>query len=49
MVIDYDIPSEQMTPEQIHLNSCMYEPLVDMSIQSLKRLYEDVRAWNVTL
>ena len=38
-----------MTPEQIHLNSFMYEPLVDMSIQSLKRLYEDVRAWNVTL
>ena len=38
-----------MTPEQIHLNSFMYEPLVDMSIQSLKRLYEDVCAWDVTL
>ena len=38
-----------MTPEQIHLNSFMYEPLVDMSIQSLRRLYEDVRTWDVAL
>ena len=38
-----------MTPEQIHLNSFMYEPLVDMSIQSLKRLYENVCSWNVAL
>lgn len=31
-----------MTPENIHLNSFMYEPLVDMSDDALKRLYKDV-------
>jgi hypothetical protein len=31
-----------MTPENIHLNSFMYEPIVDMSDDHLKKLYEDV-------
>jgi len=33
-----------MTPENIHLNSFMYEPILDMSDEHLRRLYEDVRA-----
>lgn len=33
-----------MTPENIHLNSFMYEPLMDMSLQSLKSLYVDIKA-----
>ncbi|MNO91040.1 hypothetical protein D3C76_825790 [compost metagenome] len=28
-----------MTPENIHLNSFMYEPLIDISMKSLKKLY----------
>lgn len=31
-----------MTPENIHLNSFMYEPIVDMSDEHLRRLYSDV-------
>ena len=31
-----------MTPENIHVNSFMYEPIVDMSDDHLKRLYADV-------
>lgn len=31
-----------MTPENIHLNSFMYEPILDMSAEHLCRLYEDV-------
>jgi len=31
-----------MTPENIHLNSFMYEPIVDMSDDHLKKLYQDV-------
>ncbi|MBP9121414.1 MAG: hypothetical protein KBF59_11180 [Ignavibacterium sp.] len=31
-----------MTPENIHLNSFMYEPIIDMSNQHLKQLYTDV-------
>ena len=38
-----------MTPEQIHLNSFMYEPLVDMSVWELLDLYIKVSAWNVNL
>ena len=38
-----------MTPEQIHLNSFMYEPLVDMSIKSLQELYADISGWHVAL
>jgi len=33
-----------MTPENIHLNSFMYEPIVDMSDEHLRRLYSDVLA-----
>jgi len=31
-----------MTPENIHLNSFMYEPILDMSDEHLKKLYQDV-------
>ncbi|MCJ2065993.1 hypothetical protein MKK63_25275 [Methylobacterium sp. J-088] len=33
-----------MTPENIHLNSFMYEPILDMSDQHLRSLYEHVKA-----
>jgi hypothetical protein len=33
-----------MTPENIHLNSFMYEPILDMSDEHLKKLYSDVKA-----
>ena len=33
-----------MTPENIHLNSFMYEPIVDMSGDLLRTLYRDVLA-----
>ena len=33
-----------MTPENIHLNSFMYEPILDMSDEHLRRLYGDVVA-----
>ncbi|MGJ1263775.1 hypothetical protein [Sphingobacterium spiritivorum] len=33
-----------MTPENIHINAFMYEPLVDMSIYHLKSLYIDILA-----
>ena len=32
-----------MTPENIHLNSFMYEPIIDLSSQKLKDLYIDVK------
>jgi len=31
-----------MTPEHIHINSFMYEPIVDMSDEHLRRLFRDV-------
>lgn len=31
-----------MTPENIHLNSFMYEPIIDMSSNSLVNLYKQV-------
>jgi len=31
-----------MTPENIHINSFMYEPILDMDIIELKKLYDDV-------
>ncbi len=37
-----------MTPENIHLNSFMYEPILDMGSDNLKRLYDDVVALGVT-
>lgn len=33
-----------MTPENIHLNSFMYEPILDMSDEHLRRIYEQVTA-----
>jgi len=33
-----------MTPENIHVNSFMYEPILDMSEEHLKRLYVEVKA-----
>ena len=32
-----------MTPENLHLNSFMYEPIIDMSDEHLKKLYADVK------
>lgn len=36
-----------MTPENIHLNSFMYEPIVDMSDEHLRKLYSEVCALEV--
>jgi len=38
-----------MTPENIHLNSFMYEPILDMSDEHLRRLYADVSSLNLQL
>lgn len=35
-----------MTPENIHLNSFMYEPILDMDDENLKRLYQDIKVIN---
>ena len=35
-----------MTPESIHLNSFMYEPIIDMSDWALKQLYKRVLSLN---
>jgi energy-coupling factor transporter ATP-binding protein EcfA2 len=35
-----------MTPENIHLNSFMYEPILDLSAGHLKKLYKKVKAMN---
>lgn len=32
-----------MTPENIHINSFMYEPILDMSDENLKNLYSDIK------
>jgi predicted AAA+ superfamily ATPase len=32
-----------MTPENIHINSFMYEPLMDMSNHHLISLYQDIK------
>jgi hypothetical protein len=32
-----------MTPENIHINSFMYEPILDMANDHLKQLYKDVK------
>lgn len=32
-----------MTPENIHVNAFMYEPLIDMSVIHLVRLYNDIK------
>lgn len=33
-----------MTPENIHLNSFMFEPILDMSMHHLKTLYQEIEA-----
>jgi len=33
-----------VTPENIHLNSFMYEPIIDMSDEQLRKLWTDVKA-----
>jgi hypothetical protein len=33
-----------MTPENIHINSFMYEPILDMSNHHLRKLFEKVSA-----
>lgn len=35
-----------MTPENIHLNSFMYEPILDMSDEHLRKLFGEVVALN---
>ncbi len=35
-----------MTPEMIHINSFMYEPLIDLSDSYLRKLYHDVKGLN---
>lgn len=35
-----------MTPENIHVNSFMYEPILDMSDEHLRKLYEEIMALN---
>ena len=35
-----------MTPENIHLNSFMYEPILDMAADHLKKLYQKLLAMN---
>ena len=32
-----------ITPENIHLNSFMYEPILDMSEEFLKKLYNKIK------
>ena len=32
-----------ITPENIHLNSFMFEPILDMSLKQLYKLYNDVK------
>ena len=36
-----------ITPENIHINSFMFEPILDMSIKQLYDLYQNVKALNV--
>jgi ABC-type Mn2+/Zn2+ transport system ATPase subunit len=38
-----------ITPENIHINSFMYEPILDMGDGELRRLYEDVKNINTVL
>ena len=35
-----------MTPENIHINSFMYEPILDISNQHLKQLYKKISNFN---
>lgn len=46
-IIDFIERVNLMTPENIHLNSFMYEPILDMSNQHLKQLY--LKAQNILI
>jgi hypothetical protein len=35
-----------ITPENIHLNSFMYEPILDTDIGELKKLYQEIKTLN---
>ena len=35
-----------ITPENIHLNSFMYEPILDTDICELKNLYQEIKTLN---
>jgi len=37
-----------MTPENIHVNSFMYEPILDMSNDNLKALYDKIKSLNAS-
>jgi len=37
-----------MTPENIHVNSFMYEPIIDMSDAHLRKLYTDIHSLDAT-
>ena len=43
-VVDVMMRVVLMTPENIHVNSFMYEPILDMSDEHLRKLYGDVAA-----
>ena len=36
-----------MTPENIHINSFMYEPIIDMSDEHLRELFKEVKEMNL--
>lgn len=38
-----------ITPEHIHVNSFMYEPLIDLGIDELKQLYQEMKVLNSTI
>jgi hypothetical protein len=38
-----------MATENIHVNSFMYEPILDMSEEHLRKLYQDVAALDATV
>ena len=38
--------NKNITPQNIHLNSFMYEPILDMSSDELKKLYDEIKNLN---
>ena len=42
-----EIVSASGVKENIHLNSIMYEPILDMSDEHLRKVYDDVRALRI--
>ena len=37
-----------VTPEHIHVNAFMYEPLIDLGLDELKQLYGEIKALGST-